>query len=196
MLTRSTCRRMRSRRQMSGNRHSCSTCPQGHIPPSCAEPMAAQRWLGRVSPFINSVSSLMVNHGSSRCKTGGSHARLLGSKSTVDERAAWEQSTHPVALQEKITVLTLQLQTVAAPNNQCHHRSGDRDWHRFNNRRQIASYTGLCPGEYSSGNTRCKAARPNTTTRACALPWWNWLAGCPLQPNYKPVLKWRAILAK
>jgi transposase len=22
------------------------------------------------------------------------------------------------------------------------------DWHRFHNRRQVASYTGLCPGEY------------------------------------------------
>jgi transposase len=27
-------------------------------------------------------------------------------------------------------------------------------WERFNNRRQIASYTGLCPGEYSSGSKR------------------------------------------
>ena len=28
------------------------------------------------------------------------------------------------------------------------------DWHRFHNRRQISSYTGLCPGEYSSGGKR------------------------------------------
>src|SRR5438094_1409072 len=67
-----------------------------------------------------------------------------------------------LALQEKIAVLTLQLQHAAAPNQ----ARGlgkmtsvilDReigDWYRFNNRRQIASYTGLCPGEYSSGNTR------------------------------------------
>jgi transposase len=28
------------------------------------------------------------------------------------------------------------------------------DWNRFHNRRTISSYTGLCPGEYSSGNKR------------------------------------------
>jgi transposase len=28
------------------------------------------------------------------------------------------------------------------------------DWSRFNNRRQVASFTGLCPTEYSSGGTR------------------------------------------
>jgi len=28
------------------------------------------------------------------------------------------------------------------------------DWHRFNNRKQIGSYTGCCPGEHSSGPKR------------------------------------------
>ena len=28
------------------------------------------------------------------------------------------------------------------------------DWTRFHNRRQVSSYTGLCPGEYSSGGKR------------------------------------------
>jgi len=28
------------------------------------------------------------------------------------------------------------------------------DWHRFKNRRQVASYTGLCPGGHQSGGTR------------------------------------------
>ena len=28
------------------------------------------------------------------------------------------------------------------------------DWQRFKNRRQVSSYTGLCPGEYSSGTKR------------------------------------------
>lgn len=32
------------------------------------------------------------------------------------------------------------------------------DWHRFNNRREVASYTGCCPGEYSSGNRRREGA--------------------------------------
>ena len=30
------------------------------------------------------------------------------------------------------------------------------DWKRFKNRRQISSYTGLCPGEYSSGESVCQ----------------------------------------
>ena len=33
-------RRMDSRRRTRSNRHLCFTCPQEHIPPSCAEPMA------------------------------------------------------------------------------------------------------------------------------------------------------------
>jgi transposase len=28
------------------------------------------------------------------------------------------------------------------------------DWHRFNNRRQVSSFTGLCPSEHSSGGSR------------------------------------------
>src|SRR6266496_4272423 len=69
------------------------------------------------------------------------------------------------ALQEKIAALTLQLQSAAAPNQprglgKMNSAVIDReigDWRRFNNRRQIASYTGLCPGEYSSGNTRLQS---------------------------------------
>src|SRR6266545_3333324 len=110
-----------------------------------------------------------------------------------------------VALQQKIAALTLQLQSVAAPNQP----SGlglmtsviiDReigDWHRFNNRRQIASYTGLCPGEYSSGNTRlqsCVTKHGNPRLRAALVELaWRLVR---FQPNYKPIVKWRAILAK
>ena len=32
------------------------------------------------------------------------------------------------------------------------------DWGRFKNRRQVASYTGLCPGEYSSGGKRIQGS--------------------------------------
>src|SRR5438876_869403 len=70
-----------------------------------------------------------------------------------------------LALQEKIAALTLQLQSAAASNQP--RGLGlmtsvviDReigDWTRFNNRRQIGSYTGLCLGEYSSGNTRLQS---------------------------------------
>src|SRR6266567_3867210 len=67
-----------------------------------------------------------------------------------------------LVLEEKIRALTVQLQSAAAPNQprglgQMTSVVIDREignWHRFNNRRQVGSYTGLCPGEYSSGNTR------------------------------------------
>src|SRR5437773_10305571 len=66
-----------------------------------------------------------------------------------------------VALQQKIAALTLQLQSAAASNQPLGLGKMtsvilDReigDWYRFNNSRQIASNTGLCSGEYSSGTT-------------------------------------------
>jgi transposase len=109
------------------------------------------------------------------------------------------------ALQEKITALTLQLQS-AATLNQPRGLGAmtsviiDReigDWHRFNNRRQIASYTGLCPGEYSSGNTRlqsCVTKHGNPRLRAALVELaWRLVR---FQPSYKAVRKWRAILNK
>jgi transposase len=73
------------------------------------------------------------------------------------------------------------------------------DWNCFSNRRQIASYTGLCPGEYSSGNTRlqsCVTKHGNPRLRAALVE-----LACPesfrgSMPNYHPVRKWRQILAK
>src|SRR6266487_6849523 len=62
----------------------------------------------------------------------------------------------PVASQQKIAALTVQLQSAASPDQprglgKMTSVVIDREignWNRFNNRRQIASYTGLCPGEY------------------------------------------------
>jgi transposase len=110
-----------------------------------------------------------------------------------------------LALQEKIAVLTLQLQSAAAPNQPrglgkmtsviIEREIGD--WRRFSNRRQIASYTGLCPGEHSSGNTRlqsCVTKHGNPRLRAALVELaWRLVR---FQPNYKPVVKWRQILAK
>src|SRR5205807_824743 len=70
-----------------------------------------------------------------------------------------------LALQQKIAALTLQVQSAAASNQprglgKMTSVIPDReigDWYRFNNRRQVGSYTGLCPGEYSSGNTRVQS---------------------------------------
>ena len=67
-----------------------------------------------------------------------------------------------LSLQEQIAALTSELEgaapraiprglgkltTVVLTREIC-------DWHRFNNRRTISSYTGLCPGERSSGSKR------------------------------------------
>jgi transposase len=71
------------------------------------------------------------------------------------------------------------------------------DWDRFKNRRTISSYTGLCPGEYSSGNKRMPGSvtkRGNRRLRAilveCA---WRMVR---FQPNYPPLRKRLAVLAK
>src|SRR6266853_3142880 len=110
-----------------------------------------------------------------------------------------------VALQQKIAALTVQLQSAASsdpPRGLGKMTSViiDReigDWKRFNNRRQIASYTGLCPGEYSSGNTRlqsCVTKHGNPRLRA-ALVELSWRL-VRFQPNYKPILKWKRLLGK
>jgi len=68
------------------------------------------------------------------------------------------------------------------------------DWNRFNNRRQIASYTGLCPGEDSSGDSRMSLSidkHGNPRVRAvlveCA-----WLL-YRYQPDYKPLQRWKSV---
>ena len=150
--------------------------------------------------------SLMVNHGLepvqnwwkerafSKLPVPGWMKELLG-------------NTQPIliGLQEKIAALTLQLQKAALleqPRGLGKMTSVviDRevvDWHRFNNRRQIASYTGLCPGEYSSGNTRmqsCVTKHGNPRLRAALVELaWRMVR---FQPNYKPIVKWRWLLAQ
>ncbi len=110
-----------------------------------------------------------------------------------------------VALQQKIAAQSVQLQCAAAPNQprglgKMTSVVLDReigDWNRFHNRRQIASYTGLCPGEYSSGNTRlqsCVTKHGNPRLRAALVELaWRLVR---FQPNYKPILKWKRLLGK
>jgi transposase len=71
------------------------------------------------------------------------------------------------------------------------------DWRRFKNRRQIASYTGLCPSEYSTGNHRVqgcvtKHGNPRLRSNLVELAW----RLVRFQPNYPPVAKWRQVLCK
>jgi transposase len=70
------------------------------------------------------------------------------------------------------------------------------DWKRFNNRRQVASYTGLCPGVSGTagnfvnlsvnkcGNQRLRAV---LVELAWLLPRY--------QPQYVPLLRWKAVLS-
>jgi transposase len=66
------------------------------------------------------------------------------------------------------------------------------DWDRFKNRRQVASYTGLCPGEDSSGDSQMSLSidkHGNPRVRAvlveCA-----WLLP-RFQKEYKPLQRWK-----
>jgi transposase len=71
------------------------------------------------------------------------------------------------------------------------------DWHRFHNRRQVSSYTGLCPGEHSSGSKRIpgsvtKHGNPRLRAALVELAW----RLVRFQPGYPPIHKRIAILAR
>jgi transposase len=71
------------------------------------------------------------------------------------------------------------------------------DWSRFKNRRQVSSYTGLCPGEYSSGTKRMPGAvtkhgNPRLRAALVELAW----RLVRFQPHYKPIRKRLPILVK
>jgi transposase len=150
--------------------------------------------------------SLMVNHGLEPVKSWWKQGHF-GALQVPEWMKELLGNSQPIllALQQKIGALTIQLQSAAAPNQprglgKMTSVIIDReigDWNRFNNRRQIASYTGLCPGEYSSGNTRlqsCVTKHGNPRLRAALVELaWRLVR---FQPNYKPILKWRGILAK
>jgi transposase len=71
------------------------------------------------------------------------------------------------------------------------------DWHRFTNRRAISSYTGLCPGERTSGSKRVAGSvtkHGNPRVRAALVECaWRMVR---FQPQYPPVQKRLAVLAK
>ena len=110
-----------------------------------------------------------------------------------------------LALEAQIAALTRQLEEAAAPAQP--RGLGaltsvviDREvcsWERFKNRRQVGSYTGLCPGEHSSGNTRlqtCVTKHGNPRLRAALVEAaWRLVR---FQPDYHPIVQWRRILGK
>src|SRR5882724_11588500 len=145
--------------------------------------------------------SLMVNHGVEPVQQWWKR-RAFSHLQVSEWMRAMLSNSRPIllGLEEKIRALTVQLQSAAGtkqPRGLGLMTSViiDReigDWHRFNNRRQVSSYTGLCPGEYSSGNTRlqsCVTKHGNPRLRAALVELaWRLVR---FQPNYKPVLKWR-----
>jgi transposase len=110
-----------------------------------------------------------------------------------------------LTLQQQISALTAQLEaaapadvpagvgkltTVMMTREIC-------SWERFKNRRAISSYTGLCPGEHTSGSKRIPGSvtkHGNPRLRAALVECaWRMVR---FQPNYPPVKKRIAILAK
>ena len=150
--------------------------------------------------------SLMVNHGLEPVKNWWKPRNFAALPVPVCIKELLHNSQPIlVALQEKISALSLQLQAAAQPDQprglgKMTSVIIDReigDWCRFNNRRQIASYTGLCPGEYSSGNTRlrsCVTKHGNPRLRAALVELaWRLVR---FQPNYRAVRKWQERLSK
>jgi transposase len=150
--------------------------------------------------------SLMVNHGLEPVKSWWKRGNFAALQvPTWMKELLGNSQPILLTLQEKIIALSIQLQSAADPKQP--RGLGlmssviiDReigDWNRFNNRRQIGSYTGLCPGEYSSGNSRlqsCVTKHGNPRLRAALVELaWRLVR---FQPNYKPILKWKRVLAK
>jgi transposase len=67
------------------------------------------------------------------------------------------------------------------------------NWARFNNRRQVASYSGLCPGEYTTGDSRRELSidkQGNRRVRTILIQA-AWRLSM-FQPGYPPLAKLRA----
>ena len=71
------------------------------------------------------------------------------------------------------------------------------DWHRFGNRRQVASLTGMCPGVRASGPRSVsgsinKHGNPRLRRALVELAW----RAVRFQPRYGPVVRWKPVLAQ
>jgi transposase len=71
------------------------------------------------------------------------------------------------------------------------------DWHRFRNRRQVASLTGMCPGVRASGlkSINGSITKHGNPRLRCALIELAWRV-VRFQPGYGPVVRWRPVLAQ
>lgn len=110
-----------------------------------------------------------------------------------------------LSLQEGIESTTRKLEAMASPASQRPKGLGALseqilhnevlDWSRFNNRRQVSSYTGLCPSEYSSGGSRRQGSinkHGNRRLRAALVEaTWRLMR---LQPKWKRLVALKARL--
>src|SRR5262249_25660579 len=107
-----------------------------------------------------------------------------------------------LVVQEKLDTATTQLQSAAstqpcgvgALTSQVLERE-ILEWHRFKNRRQVGSLTGMCAGVHSSGTRNrsgpiTKHGNRRIRTALIELSW----RCLRFQPEYPPIKKWRAVL--
>lgn len=107
-----------------------------------------------------------------------------------------------LAVQTQLETVTTQLQNAATPQvrgvgaltSQVLERE-ILDWNRFQNRRQVASMTGLCPGVRASGpkirnGPITKHGNRRLRTALIELAW----RCLRFQPEYGPIKKWRSVL--
>jgi transposase len=149
--------------------------------------------------------SLMVNHGleaAARWWKPRTFKSLVLPGWLKGSLSRWQ----PILLliEEQIRALTLELQAAASAQARGLGALSsvviDREvgsWTRFRNRRQVGSYTGLCPGEYSSGATRrqsCITKHGNPRLRAALVETaWRLVR---FQPEYRAVVKWHHLLGQ
>jgi transposase len=107
-----------------------------------------------------------------------------------------------LAVQTQLEAATARLQSAATPQvcgvgaltSQVLERE-ILDWHRFTNRRQVASLTGMCPGVRASGSRIrngqiTKHGNRRLRTALIELAW----RCVRFQPEYPPIKKWRPVL--
>jgi transposase len=115
--------------------------------------------------------------------------------------ASWQRILLPI--DAELAVLTQQLQEAAPAKLPSFLgamtwellRREVGDWRRFHNRRQVASYTGLCPSEHSSGRSRLQGSitrhgNPRIRHLLVEAAW----RLVRYQPAYHAVAKWREAL--
>jgi transposase len=198
---------LRLDRFLQGNRHALALVRVPSIEEEQARALHRQReQLVNVRKVLEAQGrSLLVNHGMEPVQQWWK-TRAFATLNVPQWMRDLLGHSQPIllALQEKIDQLTVQLQNAATqepPRGLGKMTSViiDREignWHRFSNRRQIASYTGLCPGEYSSGQKRlqsCVTKHGNPRLRAALVELaWRMVR---FQPNYRAVCKWKERLA-